>query len=168
MKTKKFPFLKQKLFLYFDENFPKEIVESIIQDKYWKKIYRTTSALREGNLRKDDNFHYSYCKRKRFTLVTLDSDFMDDKKFPISNIFGIIRIDSPQSDINRIHYLLNKILSFLYSIPRPRGFVGDTKFEVSSRGCLVRGRDAVTKEIKSMQIHGSNTQFDLMKYFNWF
>jgi len=157
MKTKKFPFLKQKLFLYFDENFPKEIVESIMQDKYWKKICHTTSALREGNLGKDDSFHYFYCKKKRFTLITLDSDFMDDKEFPISNIFGIIRIDSPQSDINRIHYLLNTILSFLYSIPRPRGFVGDTKFEVSSRGCLVRGKDAVTREIKSMLINGSNT-----------
>ena len=50
------------------------------------------SAYDFNNQSKDDDFQYSFCKEKGFVLVTLDYDFMDDKKFPIQKIPGVILI----------------------------------------------------------------------------
>jgi predicted nuclease of predicted toxin-antitoxin system len=84
--------MKQKLRLYFDENFPLEIVELLNTAGYWQKRCKVYSAKSEGNENRDDMYHYQFCKKHGFVLVTLDKDFMNDRQYPITSSIGIIRV----------------------------------------------------------------------------
>ena len=167
MKKKDIIHVKQKIRLYFDENFPMGTVNYLKSDKNWKKKCKIISAHDEGNLGKKDGFHFNYCKKKDFVLVTLDSDFMDDTKFPIMKIPGIIRIASNKQDQDDILNNLAILISFLSNIPFPRFFMGDTKFQVSKEGCIIRGRDSSTREIKSLPISKGTSAREVMKEFSY-
>ena len=82
MKKNQRPYLKQKIDLYFDENFPAEIISDLKSDKSLKSRCRIYSVYDFGNQNKDDLFQFEFCERKGFTLVTLDTDFMNDIKYP--------------------------------------------------------------------------------------
>ncbi len=157
MSKKKNPYLKQKLKLYFDENFPKEIIDVLKEHTYWKKKCKVCSAYEAGLISKDDEVHYEYCKKSKLTLVTLDKHFMDDSKYPISNIPGVIRVSAKNNDSADILKTLKVLLDFLTSFPLPRAFIGDSKIEVGPDGCIIKGRDALSREIKTMKVKPGDT-----------
>ncbi len=71
------PYLRQKIDLYFDENFPREVIDELKRAKHWTRKCRFYSVYDFGNGNKDDAFQFGFCKKKRFTLVTLDDDFFN-------------------------------------------------------------------------------------------
>lgn len=168
MEAKKRYFSKQKIKLYFDENFPEEMAQRLKADKKWKKKLRVYSAKDFGNETKDDQFQFQFCRSKDFTLVTLDDDFMDDKTFPFMGMPGVIRIVAGRHDHVKIEACLQIILDFLSYFPRPRSFVGDTKFQVSGEGVVIRGRHTITRQIKTVTVHPRDTVGKIAGEFGYF
>ena len=116
----------------------------------------------------DDPYYFNFCKSRNFSLVTLDDDFMDDKKYPFSKIPGIIRIVSSKSDPQKIDQLLKIFIEFVKYIPLPRVFLGDSKFQISEEGCIMRARDFLSGEVKTMRIvPNRTTDFDVRRYFSY-
>jgi predicted nuclease of predicted toxin-antitoxin system len=167
MKKKRFPYLKQKFRLYFDENFPQDIIQVLKSDKKWQKKCKICSAYDKGFVNKDDKFHFEYCRKNALVLVTLDKDFMDDKKYPFSKIPGIVRVVAKRNDSATILANLGSLLIFLSFFPLPRRFMGDTKCEVRSNGCVIRGRDSITREIKSIIVRVGDTAHKVRKTFGY-
>jgi hypothetical protein len=167
MKKQKNQYLKQKLVLYCDENIPHDVIGVLELNNYWRKKCKIYSAFDEGNTNKDDNFHFIYCKNKGMTLVTLDKHFMDDRQYPFSKIPGIIRIVARKNDSVTILANLRALIEFLSFFPLPKQFIGDSKFEVSSKGCMIRGRDASTREIKTVYVRVGESSYKVRKKFSW-
>ena len=82
---RKVPFSKQKVTLYFDENIPTTVLQHFRKSSYWKKKVRALGAAEEGNGGRSDEFQFSYCSRKGYVLVSLDGDFGDDKRYPLTS-----------------------------------------------------------------------------------
>jgi predicted nuclease of predicted toxin-antitoxin system len=168
MKRERQPYVKQKFRLYLDANFPRNIVKVLETSSNWRRKCKIYSASDLGFEKKDDLFHFGYCRKNKLVLVTLDKDFMDDSKYPFSEIPGIIRIAGKKNDAVTILTNLRQLLDFLSLFSFPRSFIGDTKFEVTSSGCLIRGRDAVTREIKSVTIRPGDSVSKVRKAFGYF
>ena len=162
------PFFKQKPILYFDENFPFSTVTILKENGRITKHFKIYSAYDFGNQGKDDEFQYSFSKKRGFALVTLDKDFMDDKKFPIQNIPGIIYIVAGKKQLSNIQKCLLILINFIPHFPRPKSFMGDGKFQVSLTSCTVRARDAKTREIKTIKINRGDTVSKIAKAFHYF
>ena len=128
------PYFNQKIDLYFDENFPQEIITDLKRDKGWKSKCRFYSVYDFCNESKDDAFQFGFCKAKRFTLDTLDDDFFNDTVYPFNGFPGIIKIVTKGNGLDSLRYCLNITLSFLAHFPRPKSFLIDTKLKISQEG----------------------------------
>ncbi len=61
---------------------------------------------------------------------------------------------------------LGALLDFLSGIPFPTSITADSKFKVSNDGAVMRGRDASTKEIKTLRlVPGETSDADVLKHF---
>jgi predicted nuclease of predicted toxin-antitoxin system len=164
------PFFKQKVALYFDENIPPEVISFFGTDRYWQKKVKVTSAQEAGNAGHDDSSHYSYCWNRRYTLVTLDRDFDDDQRFPFRNRenAGIIMLKASSADVKSIVDILSRVLEFVVSLPFPKGFLTETKFTAGKDSVVIRGRDASTKEIKTMYVTPGVTKMgEIREFFSY-
>jgi len=167
MQVIKRPYLRQKINLYFDENFPIEIIEEFPKDRRFRKRIKISSAYELKQIHQSDDFHFTFCKQKGYVLVTLDADFMDDNKYPFSHIPGIIRIVANKNEISTIRGCLAMLLDFLPYFPRPKQFMGDSKFQVSLEGCVMRGRDTSSGEIKTVTIKHGDTVNEIGRKFSY-
>lgn len=160
------PFPKQKLRLYVDHNFPAAVVEAIPSDSGWRRKVTIETAAEAGNARRDDESQLDYCRKNGLVLVTLDDDFMDDRRFPFGEGQpGIIRIiDGPPTDVLTN---LEAILDFLTAMPLPNNFAGDSKFQVSNEGAVMRGRDSATRAIKTIEIKPGMTTEEVARHFSY-
>ncbi len=159
-------YYKQKLRLYFDENFPNNTINVLKRNNSFKKLAKIYSVFDFNNENKDDKYQLNFCKNKGFILVTLDKDFMDDLKYPISKIPGILRIIAgKKSDTKKIIFCLKSFVHFISAFPIPRNFVGDAKFQVSSEGCVLRGRHMRTREIITVIIQRGDTVSKVINKF---
>jgi len=165
--TKRVLYTKQKISLYFDENFPIEVVKELRDSKYWKKRCRVYSVFDFGNEKKDDNFQFNFCRKKGFTLVTIDKRFMDDKKYPFVKIPGIIRIIYNKNDKENISGALKVIVSFLSSFPFPKSFLGNSKFQVSTNQCIMRAKTFGAQKIKTIRIIPGNSVEKVAAVFDY-
>jgi predicted nuclease of predicted toxin-antitoxin system len=165
MRHRKLPYAGQKLHLYADENLPLPLIEALRSDSRWRRKVSIRTASEAGNANRDDAFHFEYCRSEGLILVTLDTDFWDDRAFPLGDrLPAIIIIDARSGD--DIAGNLEAILSFLTAIPFPNDVAGDSKFKVSNEGAVMRGRDAHTREIKTIRlIPGETTTLDVAKHF---
>ena len=140
------------------------------ESAYWKKKVKVTSALKWGTLGQPDSFHYKFCKKHSFTLVTLDRDFDNDQDYPFTagQMPGIIMLRANSCDVRQIQDILTRVLRFLTWIPFPRSFLTETKFVAGRDNVLMRGRDARTKEIKALQVKaGATTMREIRAFFHW-
>jgi predicted nuclease of predicted toxin-antitoxin system len=163
------PFFKQKPILYFDENVPASVIDHF-RNSYWKKKIKLLSAVDDGNKRQSDKFHFRYCKRNAYTLVTLDGDFNNDRMYPFTfgDMPGVIMIKETKSHVRRIVNVLSNVLHFILQARFPKAFLLESKFIASGEGCVMRGRDAQTKEIKSMHIVAGQTRLsEVWEYFSY-
>ncbi len=167
MKRMRRPYLKQKPILYFDENFPLPVLGYFRKDSRWKKKVKILSAIELGNIRKSDETQFAYCKRKGYTLVTSDDDFNDDTAYPFTNggMPGIIIIKETKNSVQKIERVLANLLDFVLRTPFPKAFMTESKFIASAEGCVLRGRNAQTKEIKSMHIIAGQTKMGEVRAF---
>lgn len=169
MKRSRRLYLRQKIDLYFDENFPRAVIADLKRDKGWKSKCRFYSVYDFGNENKDDAFQFGFCKNKRFTLVTLDDDFFNDTLYPFNWFPGIITIVTTGNDQGSVRYCLDVTLTFLILFPYPKDFLIDMKLRVSQEGGMIRGRDAQTKEIKTIPlVFGETNVGDVLREFHYF
>ena len=85
--------------------------------------------------------------------MSLNKHFLNDRKFPIQKIAGIIVVIAGRN---------------LSLIPRPKAFIGDSKFQVSLEGFVMRGRDSKTREIKTPTIVPGDTSDKIARHFHYF
>lgn len=76
--------VKQKPIVYFDENVPAAFVDHFRQGSWWKKKIKVMSAVDLGNQGQSDDFHFRYCAKSGYTLVSFDTDFNDDTAFTVT------------------------------------------------------------------------------------
>jgi predicted nuclease of predicted toxin-antitoxin system len=159
-------FLKQKPRLYFDENFPPEIIEHF-RSPFWKKRLWITSAREQRRLGQSDWFHYVYCQRHRYTLVSLDADFNDDRRYPFTHgkMAGIIIMRASSSEVQQTANALARLLDFVTKLPLAKSFLAETKFIVARDGVIMRGRDSVTRELKSLHVRAGVTTIRQVRAF---
>jgi predicted nuclease of predicted toxin-antitoxin system len=170
MKRKRQPFLKQKPVLYFDENIAVSVLDHFRKGSRWKKKIKVLSAIELGNKGKSDEFHFAYCARNGYTLVTFDDDFNDDAVYPFGNgtMHGVVMVKDRKGDPKNAERLLANFLNFIQTTPYPKSFLAESKFTVSGEGCVMRGRDLVTKQVKSFHIVAGRTKVsEVWKHFSY-
>ena len=99
--------------------------------------------------------------------MTLDDDFADDRRCPFTHgmIAGIIIVRASSSAPPAIVGLLAMLLDFVIIFPFPRGLLLDTKFIATQQGVTMQGRNAATKEIKTMRITPRRTTIHEIRLF---
>jgi predicted nuclease of predicted toxin-antitoxin system len=165
---RKTAYLRQKPILCFDENFPQQIIDAAKSGGPLRNSFKLLSVFDFNNQGRDDQFQLGFCKAKDFVLVTLDKDFMDDRRFPIQNLPGIIVVAAAKNQPAEILACLTTLARFISFFPRPKGFMGDCKFQVSSGGCIIRGRNARTRVIKTVVVKPGDRVNQIAREFGFY
>ena len=90
--------------IYADANVPAGLVAHMREKLNWDVLF----VLEEADLRRaPDVKHYQLALQLRRTLVTLDRDYLDDRRFPPSETGGIVVIQAP--DEAQLSALLDRV-----------------------------------------------------------
>jgi hypothetical protein len=90
--------------IYADANVPAGIVAHMRQRLRWDVLF----VLEEADLRRaPDVKHYQLAQQLRRTLVTLDRDYLDDRRFPLESCGGVLVIQAP--DERQLSGLLERV-----------------------------------------------------------
>jgi hypothetical protein len=122
--------------IYADANVPAGIVAHMRVRLRWDVLF----VLEENDLRRaPDVKHYQLAAQLRRTLVTMDRDYLDDRRFPPASSGGVLVIHAP--DERQLALLLDRVDRVLFHVddsdePVPQPLVG-CKLQVNSD----RGRD---------------------------
>jgi uncharacterized protein DUF5615 len=108
--------------IYADANVPAGLVAHMRQRLDWDVLF----VLEDDDLRRArDTRHYQLAHQLRRTLVTLDRDYLDDRRFPPSASGGVLVIQAP--DERQLSSLLDRVdrLLFHASTSSEQGPPGD-------------------------------------------
>ena len=95
--------------IYADANVPSGIVAHMRARLRWDVLF----VLEEADLRRaPDLKHYALAQQLRRTLVTLDRDYLDDRRFPIDGCGGVLVIQAP--DERQLSGLLDRVDRWLF------------------------------------------------------
>jgi len=95
--------------IYADANVPAGLVAHMRERLKWDVLF----VLEEDGLRRaPDVKHYRLAQQLRRTLVTLDRDYLDDRRFPPGEGAGVLVISAP--DERELSALLNRLDSTLF------------------------------------------------------
>jgi hypothetical protein len=90
--------------IYVDANVPAGIVAHMRGRLRWDVLF----VLEEDDLRRaPDVKHYQLAQQLRRTLVTMDRDYLDDRRFPLADSGGVLVVHAP--DERQISSLLDRI-----------------------------------------------------------
>jgi hypothetical protein len=90
--------------IYADANVPAGLVAHMRLRLQWDVLF----VIEEDNLRRaPDLEHYRLAQQLRRTLVTMDRDYLDDKRFPPAEGSGVLIINAP--DEQQLTLLLERI-----------------------------------------------------------
>jgi hypothetical protein len=90
--------------IYADANVPAGLVAHMRQRLHWDVLF----VLEQDDLRRaSDVKHYQLAQQLRRTLVTLDRDYLDDRRFPPDDGGGVLVIQAP--DERQLSGLLDRI-----------------------------------------------------------
>lgn len=167
VKKNKRIYLQQKPTLYFDENFPARVIDAAKSRASLKNNFKLLSFADFGNHGKDDDFQLNFCKSKGFVLVSLDRDFLDDRRYPIQRLPGVVIVTVSSNQSASILSALSVFAEFISLFPFPRNFMQDSKFQVNREGCVIRGRDAITREIRTMTVKPGDLVRDVAYHFGF-
>ena len=79
--------------IYVDANVPAGLVSFMRQTLGWDVLF----VMEHDDLRRArDGEHYRLARQLRRTLMTLDRDYLDDRKFPPSESGGVIVLMAPE------------------------------------------------------------------------
>lgn len=80
--------------IYADANVPAGLVSHMRHHLHWDVLF----VLEEEPLRRaSDVRHYRLAQQLRRTLVTLDRDYLDDRRFPPDETSGVLVIQAPNA-----------------------------------------------------------------------
>ena len=95
--------------VYADANVPAGLVEHMRRRLNWDVLF----VLEEDELRRAaDLKHFRVAQQLRRTLVTLDRDYLDDRRFPPDESAGVLVISAP--DEREFSALLDRIDRLLF------------------------------------------------------
>ena len=95
--------------IYADANVPAGIVAHMRNRLHWDVLF----VLEEDDLRRaPDIRHYQLAEQLRRTLVTLDRDYLDDRRFPPEEGGGVLVIQAP--DQRQLASLLDRVDRLLF------------------------------------------------------
>ena len=95
--------------IYADANVPSGVVAHMRLRLRWDVLF----VLEEADLRRaPDVKHYQLAQQLRRTLVTLDRDYLDDRRFPPDVCGGVLVIQAP--DERQLAGLLDRINRSLF------------------------------------------------------
>ena len=90
--------------IYADANVPAGIVAHMRLHLHWDVLF----VLEDDDLRRaPDTRHYELARQLRRTLVTMDRDYLDDRRFPLDGCGGVLVIQAP--DERQLSGLLDRI-----------------------------------------------------------
>ena len=90
--------------IYADANVPAGIVAYMRTRLHWDVLF----VLEEDALRRaPDVKHYELAQQLRRTLVTLDRDYLDDRRFPPDEGSGVLVVNAP--DEHELTQLLDRV-----------------------------------------------------------
>jgi hypothetical protein len=90
--------------IYADANVPSGVVAHMRTRLRWDVLF----VLEEDDLRRaPDVKHYHLAQQLRRTLVTLDRDYLDDRRFPLDKCGGVLVVHAP--DERHLSALLDRI-----------------------------------------------------------
>ena len=79
--------------LYVDANMPAGLVAFMRNQLHWDVLF----VIEHDDLRRArDGDHYRLARQLRRTLITLDRDYLDDRKFPPRESGGVLVLTAPQ------------------------------------------------------------------------
>jgi hypothetical protein len=82
--------------IYADANVPAGIVAHMRARLHWDVLF----VLEHEDLRRaPDTRHYQLAHQLRRTLVTLDRDYLDDRRFPIDASGGVLVVQAPNEGL---------------------------------------------------------------------
>src|SRR3954462_357486 len=95
--------------IYADANVPAGLVTHMRERLDWDVLF----VLEEDDLRRaPDVKHYRLAQQLRRTLVTLDRDYLDDRRFPPEVSGGVLVINAP--DARQLALLLERVDRLLF------------------------------------------------------
>ena len=95
--------------IYADANVPAGLVAHMRERLHWDVLF----VLEESGLRRaPDVKHYHLAQQLRRTLVTMDRDYLDDRRFPPDQGGGVLVINAP--DERELSALLDRIDRHLF------------------------------------------------------
>ena len=90
--------------IYADANVPAGLVAHMRLRLHWDVLF----VLEEADLRRaPDVKHYQLAQQLRRTLVTMDRDYLDDRRFPPDSSGGVLIIQAP--DEAQLSALLDRV-----------------------------------------------------------
>jgi hypothetical protein len=90
--------------IYADANVPAGLVEHMRTRLRWDVLF----VIEADDLRRaPDVKHYQLAQQLRRTLVTMDRDYLDDRRFPLGESGGVLVINAP--DERQLSALLDRI-----------------------------------------------------------
>lgn len=96
--------------IYADANVPARLVEFMRRSLGWDVFF----ILEEPDLRRaPDTEHFRLSRQLRRTLVTLDRDYLDDRRFPSAESSGVLVLSAP--DDRQMQALLKRVHRYLFS-----------------------------------------------------
>ena len=79
--------------LYVDANMPAGLVAFMRTKLQWDVLF----VIEHADLRRArDGEHYRLARQLRRTLITLDRDYLDDRKFPLRESGGVLVLSAPE------------------------------------------------------------------------
>ena len=79
--------------LYVDANMPAGLVAFMRTELQWDVLF----VIEHDDLRRArDGEHYRLARQLRRTLITLDRDYLDDRKFPPRDSGGVLVLSAPE------------------------------------------------------------------------
>jgi hypothetical protein len=81
--------------VYVDANVPRRLVLVMRGRLKWDVLY----VMEHDDLRRAaDGAHFRLARQLRRTLVTLDRDYLDDRRFPATESGGVVVLSAPRED----------------------------------------------------------------------
>ena len=79
--------------IYVDANVPAGLVSFMRATLKWDVLF----VIEHADLRRArDGEHYRLARQLRRTLITLDRDYLDDRRFPIAESGGVLVLTAPE------------------------------------------------------------------------
>jgi hypothetical protein len=101
--------------IYADANVPAGLVGYMRNTLGWDVLF----VIEEDELRRaPDVKHYRLAQQLRRTLITMDRDYLDDRRFPPDEGSGVIVMQAP--DERQLLALVARINRVLFSADQPR------------------------------------------------